>query len=105
MSGVLQGSVLGLILFVAYTADIKNIITSPFAMFVDGIKLYSNCANYRDLERDLQAIYDWIHGWLLPLNLNKCIILHLGNNNPKHVYFVDNLLLSCIDSHLQFVMD
>ena len=100
VSGVPQGSVLGPLLFVAYTADIKNIVTSPFAMFADDIKLYSSSANYRDLERDLRAIYDWTHDWLLPLNLDKCKVLHLGNNNPKHVYFVDNLLLSCTDSHV-----
>ncbi|KAJ3656484.1 hypothetical protein Zmor_015557 [Zophobas morio] len=69
-------------------------------MFADDIKLYSSSANYRDLERDLRAIYDWTYDWLLPLNLDKCKVLHRGNNNPKHVYFVDNLLLSCTDSHV-----
>ncbi|KAJ3649976.1 hypothetical protein Zmor_021689 [Zophobas morio] len=69
-------------------------------MFADDIKLYSSSKNYRDLERDLRAIYDWTHDWLLPLNLDKCIVLHLGNNNPKHVHFVDNLRLSCTDSHV-----
>ena len=54
-----QGSVRGPLIFVAYSADIKNTITSPFAMFADHIKLDSSCANYRDLERDLRAIYDW----------------------------------------------
>ncbi|KAJ3652699.1 hypothetical protein Zmor_018641 [Zophobas morio] len=69
-------------------------------MFADDIKLYSSSANYRDLELDFRAIYDWTHDWMLPLNLDKCIVLHLGNNNPKYAYFVDNLLLSCTDSHV-----
>ena len=48
VSGVPRGAVLGPLLFVTYSADIKNIVTSPFAMFADDIKLYSSSANYRD---------------------------------------------------------
>ena len=41
-----QGSVVGPLLFIAYIADIKNIITLSFAMFADDIKLYTSCENF-----------------------------------------------------------
>ena len=40
LSEVPQGSVLGPVLFIVYTADLKKIIKSPFAMYANGIKLY-----------------------------------------------------------------
>ncbi|KAJ3666608.1 hypothetical protein Zmor_002043 [Zophobas morio] len=88
------------LLFVAYNPDIKNTTTSLSIMFADDIKLYSSCANYKSLERDLRAICDWTHDWLLPLNLDKCVVLHFGNKNPKHVYSINNLPLSCTESHV-----
>ena len=58
--GVPQSSVLGPLLFVAYTADIKNTTTSPFAMFADHIKLCSSCANYSSLERETETrLFHW----------------------------------------------
>jgi ribonuclease P/MRP protein subunit RPP40 len=71
LSGVPQGSVLGPLLFIAYTADIKDILTSPFAMYADDIKLYNSCDNIQRLTQDLHAIYKWSLDWLLPLNVDK----------------------------------
>ena len=58
-SEVPQGSVLGPLLFIAYTTDIKNIITSSFVIFADDIKLYNSCDNFSSLSSDLHSIYKW----------------------------------------------
>ncbi|KAJ3646575.1 hypothetical protein Zmor_024158 [Zophobas morio] len=86
LSGVPQGSVLVPLLFIAYTADIKNIITSSFAMFADDIKLYNSCDNFSPLLSDLRSIYKWSQIWLLPINLDKCVTLDLDKGNSRHVY-------------------
>ena len=31
---------------------------------------------------------EWTDKWLLKFNSNKCKILYLGKNNPKHKYFI-----------------
>ena len=49
ISGIPQGSVLDPLLFIAFTADIKEKITSPFVMFGDDIKVYNTCSNYNTL--------------------------------------------------------
>ncbi len=69
LSGVPQGSVLGSLLFVTYTADLKNTIKSQFAMYADDIKLYNNSSNAVLLKEDLLAVYKWSTDWLLPLNI------------------------------------
>ena len=56
LSGVPQGSVLGPLLFIVYTADLGNIITSPFAMYADDIKLFNKSSNSLLLQEDLFTI-------------------------------------------------
>lgn len=84
-SGVPQWSVVCPLLFIAYTADIKNIITSSFAMFADNMKLYNSCDNFSSLSSDLRLIHKWSQGWLLPINLDQYVILHPGKGNPRHM--------------------
>ena len=51
LSGVPQGSVLDSFLFIVYIADLGNVITSPFPMYADDIKLYNKSSN------KLQSVY------------------------------------------------
>ena len=48
-----QGSVLGPLLFIVYTADLGNIKTSAFAMYADDIKLYNKSSNSLSLQEDV----------------------------------------------------
>ncbi|KAJ3652364.1 hypothetical protein Zmor_018337 [Zophobas morio] len=94
LSGVPQGFVVGPLLFIVYTADLGNIITSPFAMYPDDIKLYKKSSNSLLLQEDLFRIGNWSGDWLLPLNNDKCNVLHIGNNNPKYRYNLDGKQLT-----------
>ncbi|KAJ8962104.1 hypothetical protein NQ318_018058 [Aromia moschata] len=43
------------------------------------------------LNSDLAAVTEWSRTWLIPLNEEKCSVLHLGSNNPESPYhFPDN---------------
>ncbi|KAH0813201.1 hypothetical protein GEV33_009590 [Tenebrio molitor] len=98
-SGVPQGSVLGPLLFIAYTADLGCILRSPFAMYADDIKVYNISNQSMALEQDLLAIHDWSCDWLLPLNSDKCGVLHIGNTNPKHIYRINGKELASFDNY------
>ena len=98
LSGVPQGSILGPLLFTAYTADLKVIIQSPFAMYADDIKIYNTSNNQSILKSDLSAIGEWCSVWLLPLNVCKCSVLYIGKNNPQHTYTIDNSKLTKSES-------
>ncbi|KAJ3652541.1 hypothetical protein Zmor_018496 [Zophobas morio] len=87
-SGVPQGSTLGALLFLAYTIDLKNILTSPFAMYADDVKLYNTSTNNSLLIQEHAAILKWSHDRLLPLNIKKCNVLYIGKHNPKYTYSI-----------------
>jgi ribonuclease P/MRP protein subunit RPP40 len=98
-SGVPQGSVLGPLLFIAYAADLGCILRSPFAMYADDIKVYNISNQSMALEQDLLAIHDWSCDCLLPLNSDKCGVLHIGNTNPKHTYRINGKELASFDNY------
>ena len=63
LSGVPQGTVLGLILFLIMISDIdKDVSASKLVSFADDTRLYSGVGDVADcdkLQLDLNAVYDW----------------------------------------------
>ena len=88
-SGVPQGSVLGLILFVAFINDLPGAVSSMCAMYADGTKVHGPVNNSEDgnkLQKDLDALVEWADTWQLRFNADKCKILHMEKNNEKRCY-------------------
>ena len=42
-----------------------------------------NCAKLR---ADLRKLYNWSEDWKMLFNLDKCKIMHFGNNNPNNIF-------------------
>jgi ribonuclease P/MRP protein subunit RPP40 len=83
-SGVLQGSVLGPILFFIYINNINDGIESKILKFADDTKLYRKITNEEDvtkLQEDLALLCKWSTERLMLFNVDKCKILHLGHEN------------------------
>lgn len=96
-SGVPQGSVLGPILFLLYTSDLPCILKSPCLLFADDTKLYNNpLSSYSTLQEDLDRLVQWCSDWLLPLNVDKCSVLHIGKTNPSFHYRLDGKTLPSV---------
>ena len=96
LSGVPQGSVLGPLLFLVYVNDLPDTVHSGVKMFADDTKLYSHVsppAGGVQLQADLDALNRWSNTWLMPFNLSKCKVLHLGRANPGLEYTMSGAML------------
>ena len=79
LSGVPQGSVLGLVLFIVFIDDIDEGIHSTVLKFVDDTKLMARVGSEVDRERlrsDLIALFQWSEDWQMLFNLDKCAVMH-----------------------------
>ena len=93
-SGVVQGSVLGPLLFVAYIGDLSNLIKVSISLFADDTKMYCNPLKDVDqFNQDIQTLETWTRMWQLRLNEEKCMILQLGRNNPQFIYNINGVQL------------
>ena len=73
VSGVIQGSVLGPLLFLLYINDVTDIFSSTCAskLYADDIKLYSvldNPLDYSDLQSNLNELQQWSDRWQLNIS-------------------------------------
>ncbi|EFA09338.1 hypothetical protein TcasGA2_TC001664 [Tribolium castaneum] len=102
-SGVPQGSVLGPLLFITYCADLSRVITSPWSSYADDIKIYSG--DSLALSHDINAIYSWSRTWLMPLNFDKCVVLHIGRKNPQYLYQLHGSTLVKVKSHVDLGLE
>ena len=109
-SGIPQGSVLGPLLFVMFINDMPSVVTNTCKLFADDAKLYGSVKskeNIQSLQSDLQKLEDWCNLWQMGHNTDKCHSLHLGNNNPKHVYTLngESLVQTSQEKDLGVIID
>ena len=99
LSGVPQGSVLGPILFLIYINDIDDAVDCVEVImkkFADDTKIASvadNPTQCKKLQDQLDALTRWAEIWQMSFNTDKCVIMHLGNNNASHEYTLNDIPL------------
>jgi len=116
-SGVPQGSVLGLTLFLLYMNDITNslgLLSCSVKLYADNAKLYSSfCvgAHSIDLIKALDIISECINMWQLKIATNKCVAhrvsakSHLSSNNCLYTLYDMPLQWSVATKDLGVTMD
>ena len=100
LSGVPQRSVLGPLLFLIYINDIDDGIISKIWKFADDTKICKNIKNERDVEilrKDLEQLYKWSEDWQMLFNLDKCVVIHMGNKNKKCLYELGGQKLKSVE--------
>ena len=100
-SGIPQGSVLGPILFIIFINDLPDTIESSLKIFADDTKIFrivESLADKEKFEKDLTRLMEWSNKWLLPFNLDKCKVTHLGSQNQKFNYIMGQFNLETIAS-------
>ena len=93
-SGIAQGSVCGLILYNLYVNDKPHSIEyCKIIMYVGDTRLFidgsSENANIK-MASDLKCLSQWANIWQLKLNVKKCGVMHIGHNNPKFNFVLNN---------------
>ena len=80
MSGVIQGSSLGPILFIIYINDLVEIILNRTKLFANATKIVSQIENENNdnnnLQDDINRVLEWTREWLIRLNIEKCKVMH-----------------------------
>ncbi|MGL5753864.1 MAG: reverse transcriptase domain-containing protein [Paraclostridium sp.] len=105
-SGVIQGSVLGPLLFLIYINDFSSILQTgtPF-LFADDCKLvfffpaHQKAMYIKLIQQDLQAISEWSKIWLFPFSVNKCSVLPIHCPIPAGTFKLlesDIPITSCV---------
>lgn len=87
MSGVPQGTVLGLLLFLCFIIyPPESILSSDTKLFVDDsmlFKIMDNDADRQLLQRDLSALECWEEAWQMSLNSTKSVLLRISSKKKK----------------------
>jgi len=93
ISGVPQGSVLGPLLFLIYINDLDEGIKSLILKFADDTKIFRKIVSDEDsrqLQNDLDLLLQWAEDWQMTFNIEKCKVMHIGNQNLSSVCYYMN---------------
>ena len=105
-SGVVQGSVIGPLLFTVMINDLPQQVTSlQMVLFADESKTVGKASSQLDCQRN-QADLNNIHLWsiinLLTFRVPKCQCLHLGKNNVNYSYTIEGVPISVVSECVDF---
>jgi len=82
-SGVPQGSVLGPILYLIYTADLPRTRRSTIATYADDTAIMSSHKTpdmaSLNLQKSLHKIQNWLQSWRIKVNETKCVHITFTN--------------------------
>ena len=101
-SGVIQGSVIGSLLFNIFINDLTDRFHSntTVKLFADDIKLYTSYTNIsqNNLQHEINTIYDWASIWQMQISYSKCNILQISSNTPPQYYKINTNIIAVVDS-------
>ena len=98
-SGVVQGSVLGPVLFLMFINDIDEAIEGVGGIikkFADDTKWLKRVMGEEDrvaFQQGIDSLFRWSDKWQMPFNEDKCHVLHVGRTNAKHQYTMGGIQL------------
>ena len=105
ISGVPQGSILGPVLFLIFVNDLPSTLSrSKVLLFADDTKCIMPICSLQDclnLQTDLSRLSDWCSTWNLPLNEEKCSVIHFKpRSSPSSFnYHLNGKQISSIAAH------
>ena len=106
-SGVPQGTVLDLVLFLAFINDLPKAVKSNVRLFTDDCVVYrqvksdSDCAILQD---DLDSLENWENKWCMSFNATKCNTIAITRKHKKilYPYTLHNQILERVEKAMYF---
>jgi ribonuclease P/MRP protein subunit RPP40 len=99
-SGVLQGLVLGPLLFLIFINDVNSELTSCILNFADDTKVFTTIEDDRDsqeLQKGIDKLARWTEEWQMKFNVDECKVMHIGQTNPEATYNMNGKELRTIE--------
>ena len=99
-SSVVQGSVLGPMCFNIFMNDMEKGLTSYVSKFADDTKVVHRIRHEEDsknLQADLDKLYEWTRKWQMGFNIDKCSVIHIGHKNPQTEFKLNGKILQSKD--------
>ena len=81
-------------LFLIYVSDMPDVVQNFISLFADDTKLFTSIIDHQSttsLQTDINHLAQWSDKMLMKFNLEKCHVMHLGANNPKHDYTLPSM--------------
>ena len=91
-SSVLQGSVLGPLLFTIFINDLSDIVKNECRLYADESKLIGLIEKEEDIEiiqKDTDSMQKWTKTWQISFNYDKFKVMHFGKKNKEYEYIMD----------------
>ena len=105
-SGVVQGSVIGPMLFNIFINDVTTHVdhNTTIKLFADDIKIYTDLPNISptNLQTQLNNIHQWSSTWQMQISYSKCNIIHIGSSNSPHNLHTHNIPIKQVGSVVDF---
>ena len=105
LSGVLQGTVLGPLLFLAFINDLPEMTKhSDARLFADDCLLYRHISSMQDsalLQQHLTALEGWETTWQMQFHPQKCTVIRINSNRRRIIntnYQIHGHTLEVVDS-------
>ena len=104
LSGVVQGSGLGPLMFVIYINELTGVLERlniTVKLFANDVKLYVHILDDLDIQRlqlAVDALCCWADKWQLSVSVNKCCVLNISKAAVKTDIYINGACLPAVES-------